>query len=94
MKHQKMTLREAFDFVKEKRQEIQPNLGFFKQLIEYELKETGKNTITIKDISIDELDKMFEFEFDRKLLSDVYDKCNGDMDETIEELFNYTPTTV
>eukprot|EP01080_Neovahlkampfia_damariscottae_P007910 gene7910-12378_t len=92
MKHQKMTLREAFDFVKEKRQEIQPNLGFFKQLIEYEDVLFGSTTITVKDISIDELDKMFEYEFDKKTLSEIYDRCNGDMDQTIEELFSYTPT--
>jgi hypothetical protein len=92
MKHHQMSLRTSFDFLKEKRKEIQPNLGFFKQLIIYEEKLFGKNSMTVKDVCIEELDRMFEFEFDKQTLGEIYDRCDGDMDQTIEELFSYTPT--
>jgi hypothetical protein len=87
-----MSLRTSFEFLKEKRKEIQPNLGFFKQLIIYEEKLFGKNSMTVKDVCIEELDRMFEFEFDKQTLGEIYDRCDGDMDQTIEELFSYTPT--
>jgi hypothetical protein len=92
MKHHQMSLRTSFEFLKEKRKEIQPNLGFFKQLIIYEEKLFGKNSMTVKDVCIEELDRMFEFEFDKQTLGEIYDRCDGDMDQTIEELFSYTPT--
>jgi hypothetical protein len=92
MKHHQMTLRESFEFLKEKRKEIQPNLGFFKQLIVYEEELFGKNSMTVRDVCIEELDRMFEYEFEKQTLGEIYDRCSGDMDQTIEELFSYTPT--
>lgn len=49
MKYSKMTLREAFKYVKDRRAIICPNPGFFKQLIEYEKKLHGKTTVQMKD---------------------------------------------
>ncbi|XP_013399808.1 dual specificity protein phosphatase 14 [Lingula anatina] len=45
MKHYKMSLRDAFSHVKAKRPFIRPNVGFWKQLIEYEKKLKGKNSV-------------------------------------------------
>ena len=45
MKHQKMTLFEAHDFVWNRRRIIHPNPGFWKQMIAYEKKLYGRNTV-------------------------------------------------
>ena len=41
MKHLNMTVDKAYDFVKQKRPEISPNLGFMGQLLEYQRALTG-----------------------------------------------------
>lgn len=45
MKTRRMSLREAYYHVKSKRPLIRPNTGFWKQLIEYEHKLFGVNTV-------------------------------------------------
>lgn len=45
MKHQGLTLLDAYNYVKLRRSKIKPNCGFFKQLIEYEKKLFGSNTV-------------------------------------------------
>ncbi|XP_072272090.1 dual specificity protein phosphatase 18 [Pyxicephalus adspersus] len=45
MKHRAMTLREAHTHLKKRRPFIEPNLGFWSQLIGYELQLYGKNTV-------------------------------------------------
>nr|XP_046919627.1 dual specificity protein phosphatase 14-like [Dermatophagoides farinae] len=45
MKYKNMSLKVAFDFVRSKRWFIRPNTGFFQQLIDYELKLYGTNTV-------------------------------------------------
>lgn len=47
MKYHRMTLREAYKHVKSCRQIIRPNPGFFRQLIDYELRLFGKCTVTM-----------------------------------------------
>ena len=47
MKYQRLSLVEAHDLVKSKRKMIRPNNGFWIQLIEYEKKLFGKNTVTM-----------------------------------------------
>lgn len=47
IKHQKMSLSEAYDHVKSKRPCIQPNLGFWRQLIAYEEARTGTRSMKI-----------------------------------------------
>lgn len=47
MKHKGLSLKEAHDLVKAKRKYTRPNLGFWKQLIEYEKKLYDKNTVEI-----------------------------------------------
>lgn len=45
MKYQNMNLKESYDFIRDKRFIIHPNIGFMKQLLEYELKLFGKNSL-------------------------------------------------
>ena len=47
MKYQNMTLKDAYEMVKEKRKYTRPNLGFWNQLLEYEKKLFGKNTVSL-----------------------------------------------
>ena len=48
MKHEHMTLLEAFHLVREKRPFVRPNNGFWLQLIEYEKELKGYNTVTME----------------------------------------------
>jgi atypical dual specificity phosphatase len=52
MKHKKMSLRDAHSLVKSKRPFIRPNMGFWTQLIDYEKKLYGCNTVKIVPSSI------------------------------------------
>lgn len=45
MKYQKMTLDQAYYHVKKRRPVIRPNVGFWRQLIEFERRLFGKNTV-------------------------------------------------
>jgi len=45
-----LTLKEAHALVKEKRALARPNKGFLKQLIDFELKTTGKKSLEIEDL--------------------------------------------
>lgn len=45
MKYNKLSLLEAYNYVKLRRSRIKPNCGFFKQLIEYEKQLYGCNTV-------------------------------------------------
>ena len=47
MKYHNLPLIEAHSLVKSKRKMIRPNDGFWQQLIEYEKKLFGKNTVTM-----------------------------------------------
>lgn len=60
VKHERMTLRQAYHYVKSARPVIKPNLGFWRQMIAYERKlkgansvhmvETGQDNMTIPDV--------------------------------------------
>ncbi|XP_077977422.1 dual specificity protein phosphatase 18-like [Glandiceps talaboti] len=47
MKHESLSLRKAHDYIKARRSVIRPNLGFWKQLINYEMRLYGRNTVRI-----------------------------------------------
>ena len=47
MRHRRMSLREAYHHMKSCRQIIRPNPGFFRQLIDYEIRLFGKSTVTM-----------------------------------------------
>uniref|UniRef100_A0A183C9B4 Protein-tyrosine-phosphatase n=1 Tax=Globodera pallida TaxID=36090 RepID=A0A183C9B4_GLOPA len=47
MKHERMSLRQAYHYVKSARPIIRPNLGFWQQLVDYERKLRGHNTVTM-----------------------------------------------
>lgn len=45
MKYQHMSLLQAYNYVKSKRPQIKPNNGFFRQLIDYEYRLFGENSV-------------------------------------------------
>lgn len=47
IKHKRMSLRKAYQHVKMRRQIIRPNPGFFRQLVEYENRLTGLNSVSM-----------------------------------------------
>jgi len=49
VKYQGMTLRQAYLLVKEKRPITRPNLGFWEQLIQYEINITGVSTVKFEE---------------------------------------------
>ncbi|CAG9860260.1 unnamed protein product [Phyllotreta striolata] len=63
MKHHRLSLLDAYNFVKLRRSRIKPNCGFFRQLIEYEKQLFGCNTV-----------QMVYNEVVRMEIPDVYDK--------------------
>ncbi|XP_013774426.1 dual specificity protein phosphatase 14-like [Limulus polyphemus] len=50
MKYQNMKLRSAYHYLKKRRPVVRPNNGFFSQLIEYEKKCFGKNTVRMVEV--------------------------------------------
>lgn len=49
MKHEKMTLRQAYHYVKAARPIIRPNVGFWKQMVDYERKLFGVSLLSFLD---------------------------------------------
>jgi atypical dual specificity phosphatase len=62
MKYQNMSLKDAHELVKSKRHFIRPNLGFWKQLVDYERKIFGKNSVKIISSSIGFIPDLYENE--------------------------------
>lgn len=50
MKHDGMTLLQAYHYVKAARPIIRPNVGFFRQMVEYERKLRGHNSVIMVQI--------------------------------------------
>lgn len=53
MKYRKMSLKESYEWVKEKRRIVNPNVGFVEQLGEFEkrlVENLEKPTLTIEDV--------------------------------------------
>lgn len=65
MKYADMTLKAAFQHVRSVRPQVRPNLGFFKQLIEYEQRLFGSNTVTMVHCSAlgEEIPDVYEPEY-------------------------------
>lgn len=62
MKHKRMRLRDAHTFVKSKRSFIRPNLGFWKQLIDFEYNLFGVNSVKIIASAIGPIPDIYENE--------------------------------
>ena len=62
MKYQNMSLKDAHELVKSKRNFIRPNLGFWKQLVDYERKIFGKNSVKLINSSIGIIPDIYESE--------------------------------
>lgn len=52
MKYHRMTLAKAHDFVQKRRSVIRPNNGFWKQMIEYERKLYGRNSVHLVNSNV------------------------------------------
>lgn len=62
MKHKRMRLRDAHALVRSKRSFIRPNLGFWKQLIDYEVNLFGTNSVKIIPSGIGPIPDIYENE--------------------------------
>ncbi|CAJ0927234.1 unnamed protein product, partial [Mesorhabditis belari] len=68
MKHEKMTLRQAYNHVRSRRPVVRPNVGFWKQMVDYEKKLRGTTSVQmlmtpqcdmpIPDVYCEDLKKM------------------------------------
>lgn len=70
MKYQRMSLKSAFIFVKERRNKSKPNNTFFQQLVNYEKKLFGKNSVKMVQVVRDEV---------RVTVPDFYEKDFPDL---------------
>ena len=68
-----MNLKDSFNLVKSKRIVASPTVGFFKDLIEYDKKLFGKNSITLKEYSIMMMKESFP-SLEEKEIEKVYCK--------------------
>lgn len=62
MKHKRMRLRDAHALVRSKRSFVRPNLGFWKQLIDYEINIFGTNSVKIIPSGIGPIPDIYENE--------------------------------
>ncbi|XP_048045793.1 dual specificity protein phosphatase 18 [Megalobrama amblycephala] len=62
MKHRRMTLAEAHALLKAQRPIVRPNSGFWSQLIEYEQKLHGKNTVGMINSPVGHIPDLYERE--------------------------------
>jgi hypothetical protein len=62
MKYHKMTLRDAHAQVRAKRSFIRPNLGFWRQMIDYEKKLLGSNSVKIIGSNFGAIPDVYEAE--------------------------------
>ncbi|XP_068102587.1 dual specificity protein phosphatase 18-like [Hyperolius riggenbachi] len=60
MKHRRMSLLEAHARLKERRPMIYPNIGFWRQLIDYELALFGKNTVHLMKSPVGIIPSIYE----------------------------------
>ena len=62
MKYLRMNLKQAYNFVKARRAIIRPNVGFFKQLIEYERKLFGRTSVKFVNSPIGPIPDVYQAE--------------------------------
>lgn len=72
VKHERMTLRQAYHFVRSARPVVRPNVGFWKQMVDYEKRFRGVSSVTmvmtnqcdlpIPDIYVEELKRAHDRE--------------------------------
>ena len=60
MKYHHLSLKEAYHLVKQKRLVIRPNIGFFRQLIDYEIKLTGQQSVHMVESPIGFIPDVYE----------------------------------
>eukprot|EP00795_Rhopilema_esculentum_P012771 gene12771-3503_t len=68
MKYKNMTLKDAHSFVKSKRKIIRPNLGFWSQLIDYEHKLYGNNSVEMISCPAVMIPDIYKVEYENMVL--------------------------
>ena len=88
MIYKKKKLKECYKFVKGKKKNIAPNVGFMKQLIELEKEifNINESTINLTDYIIDLLHQVFPQQ-NRNKIGNVLKNCNGDYSKAQTVLF-------
>ncbi len=88
VKHQQMTLKDALEFLKSKRNCVSPNIGFIRCLMDFEKKLTGDVTVDDKEILVDYIKNFFPQLSNNKILDELK-KCNFDPEETATNLCDF-----
>ncbi|XP_076466326.1 dual specificity protein phosphatase 14-like isoform X2 [Babylonia areolata] len=65
MKYQSMSLEQAYKHCKYRRPVVHPNVGFFKQLVDYERRLFGRNSVRMVQSSIGWIPDIYRKEVDR-----------------------------
>ena len=61
VKHEKMTLRQAYHYVKSARPIVRPNVGFWKQMVDYERRLRGHASVTMMKTDFCDLPGKYDF---------------------------------
>lgn len=86
MKYKNYDLDTAYNYVNDLR-EIYPNLGFLKQLMDYEIKLTGQSTLDFDKYCIKYIYITVGFASIEEV-NTTYNLCNNDVDLTLDKLFD------
>jgi len=89
MKYHKMTLRDAHEHVKSKRSFIRPNLGFWRQMMDYEKKLLGSNSVKIIGSNFGAIPDVYEAE-----LKNMYSHNSGTSNMLYPQPSEVNPLTV
>ena len=68
MKYQRMTLEQAYKHCKRRRPFIHPNHGFWKQLVEFERRIYGTNTVKMVQSSMGLIPDVYKKEMDNMVM--------------------------
>jgi predicted protein tyrosine phosphatase len=93
MRHLNMTLREAFEYVKERRQIISPNLGFMSQLKAYERLHNKSSDIEDSFLAEYILDTLGVQDVTKEQMQQALILHNNDPQQALLYLFPANPTT-
>ena len=68
---------------------VQPNYGFIRQLIEYDVKLFGKESIRFEDYVVENLKNILGFHMDdmEEMIRKKFKECNGDVSKILDTLF-------
>ncbi|KAM3720532.1 Dual specificity protein phosphatase [Dirofilaria immitis] len=97
VKYERMTLRQAYHFVKSARPIIKPNIGFWRQMIDYERKLKGSSSVQMIETNQDgiTLPDVYCSEFKRRLIQNHSSPKGICRNITITQVpFKYSQTSI